>query len=136
MCAEPVALRPHHGMCLAYFVGKGYSGPFAENMAALLAALTEERERAVTLACRCDAVCAACPRQEAGRCREADKTERYDRAVLAACGLAEEQVLPFSRFAAAVEERILAPGRREGICGDCCWNAVCAVQPSRWRQEK
>ena len=89
MCAEPVALRPHHGMCLAYFVGKGYSGPFAENMAALLAALTEERERAVTLACRCDAVCAACPRQEAGRCREADKTERYDRAVLAACGLAQ-----------------------------------------------
>ena len=31
----------------------------------LLAALTEERGRAVTLACRCDAVCAACPRQEA-----------------------------------------------------------------------
>lgn len=29
---KPVALRPHHGMCLAYFVGKGYSDGFTIHM--------------------------------------------------------------------------------------------------------
>ena len=134
MCAEPLLLRPHHGMCLAYFRGAGYSGPFAENMAALLLKLMAGCE--VSLTCRCDAICAACPRKASGRCREAEQVEGYDRAVLAACGLREGQQLSFPRFARLVEERILTPGRREAICGDCCWNAICAVQPSRWRQRK
>lgn len=27
-----ICLRPHHGMCLAYFEGRGYSREFAEHM--------------------------------------------------------------------------------------------------------
>ena len=27
-----ICLRPHHGMCLAYFEGKGYSDGFTVNM--------------------------------------------------------------------------------------------------------
>ena len=40
MWDKPVLLRPHHGLCLAHFVGEGYSGPFAENMGQVLSALT------------------------------------------------------------------------------------------------
>ena len=29
---EPLKLRAHHGMCLAFFEGKGYSSAFTENM--------------------------------------------------------------------------------------------------------
>ena len=36
MSGEPMALRPHHGMCMAYFVGLGYSGGFSAHMAELL----------------------------------------------------------------------------------------------------
>ena len=31
-----IRLRPHHGMCLAYFEGKGYSDDFTENMQHML----------------------------------------------------------------------------------------------------
>ena len=31
-----MALRPHHGMCLAYFVGKGYSDGFTIHMEEML----------------------------------------------------------------------------------------------------
>ena len=30
-----IPLRPHHGMCLAYFKGEGYSGGFTAHMAAV-----------------------------------------------------------------------------------------------------
>ena len=31
-----ICLRPHHGMCLAYFEGRGYSREFAEHMGKIL----------------------------------------------------------------------------------------------------
>ena len=31
-----IPLRPHHGMCLAYFKGEGYSGGFTAHMAEML----------------------------------------------------------------------------------------------------
>ena len=36
MSSNPLPLRPHHGMCMAYFVGRGYSDAFSVHMAALL----------------------------------------------------------------------------------------------------
>ncbi len=33
---EPLKLRAHHGMCLAFFEGKGYSSAFTENMGKVL----------------------------------------------------------------------------------------------------
>ena len=34
--ARPVLLRPHHGMCLAYFKGEGYSDGFSAHMKEVL----------------------------------------------------------------------------------------------------
>ena len=31
-----IPLRPHHGMCLAYFKGEGYSNGFTAHMAEML----------------------------------------------------------------------------------------------------
>ena len=42
-------IRPHHGMCFSFFQGKGYSGAFTENMAAMKERLEENPE--VTLLC-------------------------------------------------------------------------------------
>ncbi len=130
MSDNALTLRPHHGMCMAYFVGRGYSEAFSAHMAALLESLTPETP--VGLTAGTDAVCAACPHNREGVCETADKVSGYDRAVLALCGLEEGQVLPFGSFTALVQARILAPGRRAALCGDCQWNAVCAAQTSRW----
>ena len=79
-----------------------------------------------------DAMCAACPNNLDGVCRTADKVAGYDRAVLDLCGLEDGEVLAFGRFTALVQARVLAPGLRPGVCGDCQWDDICSIQPSRW----
>ena len=125
-------LRPHHGMCMAYFVGHGYSGGFTAHMGALLASLGPESP--VRLVVGTDAVCGACPNNLDGLCDKPELVASYDRAVLSLCGLGEGDELPFGQFTALVEEHILSQGRRASICGDCQWNALCASQKSRWGQ--
>lgn len=130
MSGKPLPLRPHHGMCMAYFIGLGYDGGFSAHMAGLLAELAPDSP--VRLTVGTDAVCSRCPNNHGGACHKPALTEGYDRAVLALCGLEEGRTLPFGVFAGLVQERVLAPGLRPGICGNCQWDAVCASHPSRW----
>ena len=130
MSSNPLPLRPHHGMCMAYFIGLGYSDAFSAHMAGLLEELTGDSPVCLTVGT--DAVCGPCPNNGGGTCSKPELVAGYDRAVLERCGLREGQVLPFGRFTALVQERILAPGLRPGICGGCQWNEVCASHPSRW----
>ncbi len=130
MSSEPLALRPHHGMCLAYFVGRGYSSGFTTHMGQLLEGLVVETP--VRLTAGVDAVCAACPNNSGGICDKPAQVAGYDEAVLAMCGLAEGDVLPFGTFTRLVQDRILAPGLRREICGGCQWSGICDTQPSRW----
>lgn len=122
MSGKPVALRPHHGMCLAYFQGKGYSQGFAAHMGRLKAELAAETPLRLVVT---DVVCAACPNNVDGVCRQAALVEGYDRQVLARCGLAEGQELSYGEFRALVDARILEPGLRREICGGCQWDSLC-----------
>lgn len=130
MSPNPLPLRPHHGMCMAYFSGHGYSGGFTAHMARLLEDLAPDTP--VRLTVGTDAVCGPCPNNHGGLCDKPDLVASWDRAVLDLCGLEEGQVLPFGTFTRRVEERILRPGLRHGICGGCQWNALCSASPSRW----
>lgn len=122
-------IRPHHGLCLAFFRGKGYSGAFVENMARMKAAL-EENPR-ICLAEGTDEICAACPNNLDGRCESEEKVTRYDREVLRRCGLTVGEVLPYRDFEALVVRHILNAGQRAEICGDCQWDALC-----RWKRNE
>ena len=122
-------IRPHHGMCFAFFQGKGYSDAFTENMRAMKEKLDKDPE--VVLLCQADDVCACCPRNRNGECidtasgESSGKVEKYDRQVLARCGLSEGATIRFQDFSAAVRKNILSPGKREEICGDCEWSGLC-----------
>lgn len=122
-------IRPHHGMCFAFFQGKGYSGAFTENMRIIKEKLDKNPE--VILLCGADDVCACCPHNRNGECidiasgESSGKAEKYDRQVLACCGLSEGATIRFQDFAAAVQANILSAGRREDICGDCEWSGLC-----------
>ena len=76
-------LRPHHGMCLQFFEGKGYSSSFTKNMAYILDHL-EREDPDICLVVGPDRICSACPHQKDGLCDAEEKTENYDRSVLAA----------------------------------------------------
>ena len=130
MSDNALALRPHHGMCLAYFTGAGYSGGFTAHMSAVLAGLS--RETPVRLTVGTDIICAACPNNIDGLCEKPELVAAYDRAVLERCGLTDGAALDFGTFAALVQRRILAPGLRREICGGCQWDGICSTQRSRW----
>lgn len=123
MSSKPLCLRPHHGMCLRYFAGQGYSAAFTRHMAEIQTALAPETP--VELVMGADAVCAACPNNLEGRCVTGEKSGRYDRSVLLLCGLSAGQVLSYGDFARLVETRILIPGLRISVCGDCKWSHLC-----------
>ena len=61
-------LRAHHGMCLYFFRGKGYSGEFVKNMSAMKAILEGNTE--ICLMDSADDICAACPNRLTEICGE------------------------------------------------------------------
>ncbi len=125
MNSGEIKLRAHHGMCLAFFEGKGYGAGFTARMAQVSERLKQENPM-VTVVAEADCICGGCPKLTDGHCEKADLTEHYDKAVLAFCGLAEHSTLPWREFTVRVAERILFQGKREKICGGCQWNAICA----------
>ncbi len=117
-------IRAHHGMCMCFFQGKGYSDEFTEHMTEIIHRLVENPP--VRIVDRTDIICDKCPNNQGGICRPAGKVAGYDRQVLVQCGLTAGAVLPFAEFQARVQENIISrAGKREEICGDCQWSSLC-----------
>lgn len=121
--SQQIRLRAHHGMCLAYFRGAGYSEGFTAHMAAVKERL--EQGASVLLTGGADEICEACPNRRGDQCQTAEKVGRYDDGVFAACGLRPGDSLPYSEFAQLVRKKILCTGLRQSICGDCEWSDLC-----------
>ena len=117
--SNEVSLRPHHGLCLGFFEGKGYSDGFSRNMASVLASLTPDTP--VRLAEGHDAICACCP----NRFTPCPNAPDYDRRVLELCGLEVGQALTWGNFRETVVSRVLTPGKLSAVCGNCRWAALC-----------
>ena len=128
--SQACPIRPHHGMCLAYFIGNGYSIGFAAHMQEMLELFLKNIP--VRLVVETDEICSACPNNREGSCLDIQKIQQYDRAVLRECGFTEGQEMRFLQFAEKVQEKIIHAEKREKICGDCQWNAICKSQKSRW----
>lgn len=127
-----VRLRPHHGMCLAYFEGKGYSDGFTENMQKMLEFL--EKDILVQLTVAGDEICSACPNLKNDVCISAELVKNYDNKVLEMSGLKDGDQISFTKFVNCVQEKILDNGKREEICGSCQWNDICSHKQSRWKK--
>ena len=80
-----IPLRPHHGMCLAYFKGEGYSDGFSAHMQEMLDIF--QKGAKIQLHADTDEICSACPNNEKGCCSSFSLVEAYDNAVLELCGL-------------------------------------------------
>lgn len=121
----PWPIRPHHGLCIPNFKGKGYSEAFVRNMTAVAAELKANPAREVMLVLKPDLLCRECPHNQNGCCETAQKVERYDEKCLALCGLSDQTVLSWQEFEQLVERNILKAGNLGEICEDCCWNTFC-----------
>ena len=114
-------LRPHHGLCTAFFEGKGYSGDFVRNMANVIEML-ERDDPEIILTVGEDMICANCP-NNGTYCSE--KAVGYDHAVLEICGLSAGDIVRWSDFRDTVFNSIISEGRLPKVCGDCQWFNIC-----------
>ena len=78
-----IPLRPHHGMCLAYFKGEGYSDGFSAHMQEMLDIF--QKGAKIQLHADTDEICSACPNYQDGICEARDKVAEYVSAVLERC---------------------------------------------------
>lgn len=120
---KSVRLRAHHGMCLAFFRGQGYSSGFTANMEKVHSSLKEDTQ--IELCVGKDVICSACPNLQKGVCTTAEKVEKYDKRVLEACGFSAGSRITWKEFSQTVEKNIIESGKRKEICGDCSWTELC-----------
>ncbi|MFI3169746.1 MAG: DUF1284 domain-containing protein [Faecalibacterium sp.] len=118
-------LRPHHGLCLHFFRGRGYSEDFVQNMLGIQTALAQNPD--VQLVEGADQVCAACQHRVGGTgCEAQEKVARYDAAVLERCGYQVGEILRWRDFSAKITEAILTQNGLQEICADCEWYSICS----------
>ena len=127
--SSEISLRPHHGLCLGFFEGRGYSGAFSRNMAAVLASLTARSP--IRLTSGHDVLCGSCP----NRTKACENAGAYDRRVLALCGLTAGQSLTWGELRQAVQTGILAADRLSQVCGGCPWADICQRKLTEQRRE-
>lgn len=127
MLKERIELRAHHGMCLNFFEGKGYSEDFTVHMQAIYDAMKGNPMLKVVV--KEDVICQKCPNLQKGICETEELVREYDRKVLSNCGLTENSEISWNEFSNLVKENIIAAGKRKGICGNCQWTEICeAIQ--------
>lgn len=117
-------LRPHHGLCIFFFVGKGYNTAFTKHMKNLIQILNRENP-AIQLVCKTDSVCSCCPHNKNQLCDSDCKVQRYDRAVLSYCDLRENQILKWKDFQKIIRNKILNSRNISEVCTDCQWLEIC-----------
>lgn len=119
-------LRPHHGLCIRFFEGKGYSEAFVENMKNVIATL--ENDSIIEITKGKDEICKACPNMVNGICTDHVKVSNYDQQVLDYIyQVLGEKIndLSYKRFQDYIEEAIMQSGKFESICGDCVYAEIC-----------
>ena len=117
-------LRAHHGMCLHYFQGKGYSSSFTENMSSVLTYLNEN-DPLVTVIADCDNICSKCPNLIFGKCITSRKVSKYDNNTLKSLDIESGTTMKYSEYSKLIEDKIINSGIRGKICSDCRWNDLC-----------
>ena len=124
MDKEIYKIRAHHGMCISFFRGEGYSSEFTSHMAKIVSELSADP--LIKVISVTDKLCEKCPNNMGGGiCQTEEKVARYDSEVLRHCGISVGDVMPYSKFSSAVQEKIIRCGKREAICGDCEWSKIC-----------
>lgn len=120
--AEVICLRPHHGLCLLNFRGKGYSDEFSRNMGRMQEYLTGNPKTMVRITEGADDLCARCPNRRGSACTS-EHPPLFDGNVLAKTGFGYGQELTWEKFSQAT--RPLSLYQLEETCPDCQWLSLC-----------
>lgn len=120
--AGMVHLRPHHGLCLLNFRGKGYSDDFSRNMAEMQEKLMSNPKTRVCITKGADDLCAQCPNRRGSAC-SSEHPPLFDANVLRETCFGYGQILTWEELSGAT--RPLSRNRLEETCPDCEWLSLC-----------
>lgn len=119
-------IRPHHGLCMTFFEGKGYNEEFTKHMASVIDMMKDQD--LVQLVCEVDIVCEKCPNNNNFVCTTHEKVTQYDNSVLKHCNLKHNDVIAFGDFKRLLKQRILSFDKLDTICKNCEWIAICQAK--------
>ena len=120
-------LRPHHGICIGFFQGKGYSKEFTEHMTDTIKYL-EENNPQICVASSTDEICRACPNNINGQCNGDEKVSAIDKRCLDAVNIKDSTIINYKDYKALIKEKILDKAIGINICKDCQWSHICYKQ--------
>ncbi|MGB0660396.1 MAG: DUF1284 domain-containing protein [Mangrovicoccus sp.] len=119
----PLALRPHHLLCVLGFQGKGYSDAFTANMAQIVlgqlrAAQSDDVQLVITT--QADAICGPCPKRVGVGCKSQSQIDALDQRHMQALEIAPGQELSWGAAKARIKAR-LRPADLRRLCQGCQW---------------
>ena len=120
-------LRPHHGICIGFFQGKGYSKEFTEHMTDTIKYL-EENNPQICVDSSTDEICRACPNNINGQCNGDEKVSAIDKRCLDAVNIKDSTIINYKDYKALIKEKILDKAIGINICKDCQWSHICYKQ--------
>ncbi|MDD4124240.1 MAG: DUF1284 domain-containing protein [Eubacteriales bacterium] len=120
---ESIYLRPHHGLCIRFYRGIGYSDEFTTNMNKVIKLLENGAE--ITLINGGDTLCGHCPNYDGKSCLSGEKPKKYDNAVLSLTDLLPGDRMKWNVFRDILTEKVFEAGKFDEICGDCEWQHLC-----------
>jgi hypothetical protein len=117
-------LRPHHALCIQFFVGNGYSAAFTKNMYETIAGL--KTNPTLQVVSKADMLCAKCPNLQGEDCIHCDDSvAALDKAVMELCGFSDGDCLSAKEFFTTAREAIIDVGKMKDVCGNCSWRGIC-----------
>ena len=133
---DPIKIRAHHLLCMQGFQGYGYSDAFTEHLGKIVTQFREKPDTRIALTAACDEICSGCPHQVHGRCQmdaESDSRIRaMDTAILTKMQTEPGSCGTIAKMFQQAGQTFPTKASVTDICGDCQWDGICSVQPSRW----
>lgn len=114
-------LRPHHSLCIQFFVGKGYSDEFVQEMKKIIKILERENPT-LMLVDECDILCKACPNKINGKCISSCKVHKIDTACLNECMLGFGDTISWNELKDLAYRKIIAQNKISEVCKGCEWS--------------
>ena len=117
-------IRPHHMLCLQFFEGKGYSESFVKNMMGIKETLEKENTVVKIVDCA-DDICAGCPNNIGGKCKQEDSVRLHDQRVYRQVMDHVGNRAEWDDIVKAVRENIIEAGKVKEVCVECQWSEIC-----------
>lgn len=122
--AQIFKLRPHHSLCIQFFIGKGYSDEFVIGMTETIEMLNLKNPL-LDLSEKCDIICRFCPNNIDGICTAENKVHAIDSRCLDEIGLSFGDNIRWSELKSAAAGKIIKNGRLQNVCQTCQWSDIC-----------